>query len=407
MAIILGIRLDNMSQSELMEKISSFVNDSKQHYVVTPNPEIILTAHEDEEFFYVLNSASLSLPDGFGLIIAAYIFGEKLQRITGSDTTPAVLKMAEEQGIKVMVLNREDGLSKAEEIASTLKDKFPNLNYQVLDIKRDINLNEQTISIINDFKPQILFNTLGFPYQEKLMYHNLAKLPSVKVAFGIGGSFDYLSGRIDRGPKILRHLGLEWFWRLINAGRFQDSQKRIRRIFRATFVFMGKVIKTRFINPLFYRPNVAIFLYRQTSVGPEVLIVQRRDDNNHWQLPQGGTDGQSLSEAGARETREELGTDKFVIKAVFKNVHRYKFNNNGRLITEDLKGYKFEHKGQSQGLFIAEFTGQDEDIKTNFWDHNGHRWVSVDKLPSEVHPYRQTGAIKFLEKFKTLKNLKL
>lgn len=403
MAIILGIRLDNLSRAELMDKISSFVNGSEQHYVVTPNPEIILAAHQDEEFFYVLNSASLSLPDGFGLIIAAHIFGEKLTRLTGSDMTPAVLKMAEEQGIKVMVLNREDGLSKAEEITTTLKNKFPNLNYRVLDIKRDVNLDENIILKINEYEPKILFNTLGFPYQEKLMYHNLKKLPSVKVAFGVGGSFDYLSGRISRGPKILRRLGLEWFWRLINAGKFPNSKKRVGRIFRATFVFMAKVIKNRFVNPLCYRPNVAIFLYRQTIDGPEVLIVQRRDDSDHWQLPQGGTDGQSLSEAGAREAREELGTDKFVMKAVFKNVHRYKFYNQSRAITNDLKGYKFEHKGQSQGLFIAEFTGQDEDIKTNFWDHVGHRWVKVDDLVNSVHPYRQTGAIKFLEKFKTLK----
>lgn len=317
--------------------------------------------------------------------------------------TPAVLKMAEEQGIKVMVLNREDGLSKAEEITTTLKNKFPNLDCRVIDIKREVNLDEETVSIINDYAPKILFNTLGFPYQEKLMYHNLAKLPYVKVAFGVGGSFDYLIGRINRGPKILRRLGLEWFWRLINAGRFQDSKKRVGRIFRATFVFMAKVIKNRFINPLRYRPNVAIFLYRQTANGPEVLIVQRRDDSNHWQLPQGGTDGQSLSEAGAREAREELGTDKLITKAVFKKVHRYKFYKQERAITNDLKGYRFEHKGQSQGLFIAEFIGQDEDIKTNFWDHTGHRWVKVDELIAAVHPYRQAGAKKFLEKFKTLK----
>lgn len=403
MAIILGIRLDNLNQAELMEKISSFVSGSEQGYVVTPNPEIILAAHEDEEFFHVLNSSSLSLPDGFGLIIAAHIFGEKLTRLTGSDMTPTVLKMAEEQEVKVMILNREDGLSKAEEITTALKNKFPNLNYRVLDIQRDVNLDENIILKINEYEPKILFNTLGFPYQEKLMYHNLKKLPSVKIAFGVGGSFDYLSGRINRGPKILRRLGLEWFWRLINAGKFPDSKKRVGRIFRATFVFMIKVIKNRFINPLRYRPNVAIFLYRQTNNGPEVLIVQRRDDPNHWQLPQGGTDGQSLSEAGARETREELGTDKFIVKAVFKKVHRYKFYNQERAITNDVKGYKFEHKGQSQGLFIAEFTGQDEDIKTNFWDHTGHRWVKVDELIDAVHPYRQAGAKKFLEKFKTLK----
>lgn len=55
MAIVLGIRLDNLNQAELMKKISSFVNGLEQHYVVTPNPEIAPPAHQDEEFFYVLN----------------------------------------------------------------------------------------------------------------------------------------------------------------------------------------------------------------------------------------------------------------------------------------------------------------------------------------------------------------
>lgn len=402
MAIILGIKLDNLTSSELMAKINSFANDSNQHYVVTPNPEIILASHEDEEFFYVLNSADLSLPDGFGLIIAARLFGEKLRRLTGSDLTPTVLEMAQEKGMKVVILNREDGLSKATEITEMLRNKFPNLNCQVLDIKREIYLDEQIISAINAYAPTFLFNTLGFPYQEKLMYHNLAKLPSVKVAFGVGGSFDYLSGRISRGPKIFRRLGLEWLWRLINAGRFKNSQQRVKRIFRATFVFMIKLIKTRFIYPFFYRPNVAVFLYRQSAQGPEVLVVERRDEKDHWQIPQGGTDGESLAVAGARELREELGTDKFQIKAVFKNVHRYRFRILDRVIANDIKCYKFEHKGQKQGLFIAEFTGQDSDIKINFWDHQAYRWVALDKLVETVHPYRRLGAEKFITKFKSL-----
>jgi len=402
MANILGINLSELTKDELLLKLANFLNDGSQHYIVTPNPEIILSSHEDEEFFYILNNADLSLPDGFGLILAARIFGTKLTRLTGADTTIDVLKMAQGKNLKITILNWEKSLSQVADIEDALKKQFPNLTSQVINIARDKFLSEEVISQVNNFAPSILFNTLGFPYQEKLMYHNLAKLPSVKLALGIGGSFDYLSGRISRGPKIFRQLGLEWLWRLLNAFNYKDSGRRIKRIFRATFVFLEEVFRTRFINPYFYRPNVACWLYKKDEEGIKVLVVKRRDQNNHWQLPQGGTDGESLEVAGARELREELNTDKFLMKAVFKNVHRYKFKERGEYITNDAKQYKFEHKGQKQGLFIAEFTGQENDLKINFWDHQNYKWVKIENLISVVHEHRKLATTRFLEKFNSL-----
>jgi N-acetylglucosaminyldiphosphoundecaprenol N-acetyl-beta-D-mannosaminyltransferase len=42
----------------------------------------------------------------------------------------------------------------------------------------------------------------------------LFELPSVRIAMGVGGTLDFLSGRIKRAPRVLRQLGLEWLWRL-------------------------------------------------------------------------------------------------------------------------------------------------------------------------------------------------
>ena len=67
------------------------------------------------------------------------------------------------------------------------------------------------------------------------------------------------------------------------------------------------------------------------------------------------------------------------------------------------RNYKCEYKGQRQGLFIAEFTGEDSDIKINFWDHQNFCWVDINQLSDFVHPCRKAGVIKFLEKFNTLK----
>jgi len=55
---------------------------------------------------------------------------------------------------------------------------------------------------------------LGHSKQEKWIVQNLPKL-KVKVAMGVGGAFDYFSGKVPRAPKWIRDLGFEWLFRLM------------------------------------------------------------------------------------------------------------------------------------------------------------------------------------------------
>jgi len=90
---------------------------------------------------------------------------------------------------------------------------------------------KQAIAKINQFKPDFLFVGFGAPYQEQWIDHNLAEL-KVKVAMSVGGSFDYLAGKVNRAPVLLRRIGLEWFWRLLNQPwRIQRQLALIRFIF--------------------------------------------------------------------------------------------------------------------------------------------------------------------------------
>ena len=400
MANILGINFSELNKEATLKKADDFLNGDRGYYIVTPNPEIILAAHKDEEFFYILNQADLSLADGMGLKIAAWLMAEKIYRITGADFTIDLLALAERKGYKTLILNWSKGLSNSEDINISLKDKFPNLNFLVISIERNIFLSNEVIDEINAYSPSLVFNTLGFPYQEKLMYHNINKLKSVHLMLGIGGSFDFISGKIKRAPKFLRDLGLEWFWRLLNASHYKDSLKRVNRIYRATFVFMAKVLKSRYINPFLYRQNVSCFLYKKESGKIKVLLVERTDIHSHWQLPQGGTDGENLKTAGARELREETGIKTFESRASFKNLSKYLFPKNP--INEKSKFYKYDYKGQSQGLYIAEFLGNDNEIKINFWDHKTWQWVDLENVLNIIHPVRRESFKIFLDKFKSL-----
>ena len=109
MANILGIKLSELNREAALEKADEFLNSNKNHFIVTPNPEIILAAHDDEEFFHILNQADLSLADGMGLKIAGLLMQERIYRLTGADFTLDLLNLAAKKNYKTLILNWSQG----------------------------------------------------------------------------------------------------------------------------------------------------------------------------------------------------------------------------------------------------------------------------------------------------------
>lgn len=402
---ILGVNISTLNKQQILEKLNRFLTDGLQHRIVTPNPEFLLEARNNEEFFYILNKADLAVPDGIGLKFAGWLMGKNIHRVTGADLVDVILKelRIKNYELRIGIINWKDGLSKKEDIEKVLQ-KFKIKRFFVEDIEREIGnwklparrIGGEIGNLIN-YQPDILFCTLGAPWQEKFIYRNLPKLPSVKLAIGVGGAFDFLTGKIKRAPKIMRAIGLEWLWRLFM------QPWRWKRIYNAVIVFPYEFLKWRFFLPFLYRPNVSCVLFKKENGKTKILLVERKDEPSHWQLPQGGTDGEDLAEAGLRELREELGTDKFKFIAAYKNLWKYKFG-------DKLSQFGFPakliwgYKGQKQGLFIAEFIGDDKDIKINFWEHTNWRWVDSENLVNEVYDYRKDAAKIFIKKFNEIKN---
>jgi N-acetylglucosaminyldiphosphoundecaprenol N-acetyl-beta-D-mannosaminyltransferase len=390
MVNILGINITSLNKKRIWVKIKSFLTGKGQHYIVTPNPEIILAAQRDEELFYILNHADLSLPDGIGLVMAGFFLGCKLRRITGADLTSELLFYAEKHNLRVVIFVWRGGLSREEEVKRALGGRWPNLEFLVQAIdRRGRKVNYKKI---NTWAPKIMLVGLGAPWQEKFIYHNLPRFTSVKLAVGVGGAIDFLTGRARRAPRIWRQLGMEWLWRLIR------QPNRLKRIWRAVVIFPLVFFRWRFINSLFYRPNVVGLVYKRIGDKYYILLVERADEPGHWQLPQGGTDGQAVDTAGLRELREELNCDKFRKVAVFKNLYKYKFVQNLSKFGNSARRC-WGYRGQKQSLLISEFLGDDKEIKLNFWDHSSWRWVQADKILNAVHPVRRQGTKIFLRKF--------
>jgi len=239
---ILGVKIDNLSLQEVLEKTGQFLDSADQHYIVTPNPEFLVAAQKDQNFKEILNYADIAVADGIGLIKAAKYLGKRLQRVTGVDLVWAISELAEQKNCPVYFLG--GGEMVAASATEVLQQEFPNLKVVGAESGGEIADPQQTdsdlLNRINDAGPKILFIAFGQVKQEKWIFYHLDKLPSVKLAIGIGGAFDYISGIVKRPPRFIQRAGLEWLYRLIK------QPQRWQRIFNAIVIFPLLVVKSRF-----------------------------------------------------------------------------------------------------------------------------------------------------------------
>jgi N-acetylglucosaminyldiphosphoundecaprenol N-acetyl-beta-D-mannosaminyltransferase len=211
---IFGIRIDNFSRREILEKIELFLSNGRFHQIATVNPEFILQAQKDKEFRNILNESELNVADGIGIWFAFIRYGKYLRaRFAGADLMHEILSMADEKKLAVFLAVSKDGLSSYEEIHSALLKKYPNVQFFGDKIEHlDLNYNLETKSC------RLFLCNFGAPQQEKFI--NSLKNDILGVAMGVGGSFDFVTGKIRRAPKIMQKLGLEWCISFSNKSNF-------------------------------------------------------------------------------------------------------------------------------------------------------------------------------------------
>ncbi|MBU0531762.1 MAG: WecB/TagA/CpsF family glycosyltransferase [Candidatus Uhrbacteria bacterium] len=238
---ILGVNISTLNKSELKDALADLLESDRQHYVVTPNPEMLVAAQKDSEFQDILNGADIAIADGVGLQYAATSSGQNLPRITGNDLLKMLAALCTDKNKKIMLLGgeKEDVAKKS---ADLLLEEYPTLQVDhdpagpVYKLDDEWHMNPAVIQHIKEFEPAVLLVAFGHGKQEKWIRAFLSELPSVKLAAGIGGAFDYLSGSVPRAPRHLQTMGLEWAYRLYK------EPKRLGRIWTAVVVFPFCVI---------------------------------------------------------------------------------------------------------------------------------------------------------------------
>ncbi|MCD4705303.1 WecB/TagA/CpsF family glycosyltransferase [bacterium] len=381
---ILGTEINKINYKQTLSKIEEFLSDQKQHYIVTPNPEIILKAGRDINYRGILNNADLSLPDGFGLILGSWLLGDPLyHRVTGVDLTYQIAELANQKGYKLFLLG---GQNNSTQIAKTkLELKFKNIKIVGVeegfkDIKNISSTeNQKIIEKIKNSEADILFVAYGAPFQEKWIYKNLRKIPNIKLAIGIGGTFDFISGKITRAPKLMRKIGLEWLWRW-----FLEPQ-RASRIFDATIKYSYDLVKWKMHTLKPFRKNALGIIINNEN---KLLLFNRKKDHNHWQFPQGGIEkNETPEQAVLRELKEETGLKNLKIIGKIDEIYKYYFPIHWPdYVPQNVITYNNKWCGQEQIIFFLKQTKNETPKPID--EHEDHKWVNKNELLETIHPIR-------------------
>ncbi|MBU0975002.1 WecB/TagA/CpsF family glycosyltransferase [Patescibacteria group bacterium] len=280
---LFGYEIYSKDYSSLLEiLISHLKNGDKTFSIFTPNSEQIVLAKKQKSFANYLGFADFLLPDGVGLLFAAKIlafFGggnnkngasnKILQRITGIDLTKDLLKIATKDDLKVLIVGGRDyegreydgqkvkilslngssggggGSSGGSATKKTAEDDLNTIwwaeGYNKIYNPTD-GESKSIISTILKLKPSLVFVAFGAPNQEKWIVENAEtlRISGVSIVVAVGGTFDVLFGKINRAPKWMQNLGLEWLYRLIVEPWRWRRQLRLLE-------FVGLVIREIFI----------------------------------------------------------------------------------------------------------------------------------------------------------------
>ncbi|MEP7162258.1 MAG: WecB/TagA/CpsF family glycosyltransferase [Candidatus Moraniibacteriota bacterium] len=238
----LNVRVDNLSLSRAKRMLARFVESGQYHQVVTVNPDFVMLARKNTIFQNVINEADLSLADGVGLNLPAFLQGIELkERIPGSDLTEYLLAYAQEKQLIVFLLARADGLSSYVETKAAILQRYPR------SIVRGLDVNTHSQEAINHALAvthgNIILCNFGAPEQD-IFLARLKQVPDsdALIGMGVGGTFDFLTGKLRRAPLIIRRLGLEWLWRLILQPR-----RRLKRTFNYVVIYSLLCMREAFV----------------------------------------------------------------------------------------------------------------------------------------------------------------
>ena len=217
---VLSAPVDDVDLPSALSFISHQLQTGTQElqHIVTVNPEFVIAARRDPAFARVLRESALATADGVGIVLAGRVLGVPVgPRVTGVELVEGIAALsARDEAARLFLLGAAEGV--ADEAATQLRERYPGARIAGIISGSPHDVDWPDIERrLAEAGATILLVAFGHPAQDLWIAQHREALVShgILVAIGVGGAFDYLSGRVPRAPRLVRRAGLEWLYRLI------------------------------------------------------------------------------------------------------------------------------------------------------------------------------------------------
>jgi len=238
------VRVHSLSMEEAIDRIEGHITGTPAGVlqVAFANPDCVNIARRNADYRSTLNQTGLVLPDGIGMRMAGKLLKKPFrQNVNGTDLFPRLCARAGQRGGSLYLLGARPGV--AEAVAEWVARHHPSV--KVVGAEHGYFSAEELPAVlarIRATQPDMLLVAMGAPAQERWIAQH-AEASGAKVALGVGGLFDFYSGRMVRAPQWVRELGMEWAFRLL-----QEPGRMWRRYLVGNFTFLMAVALQRLLG---------------------------------------------------------------------------------------------------------------------------------------------------------------
>lgn len=190
--------------------VDNIVSSGGKSWWIAINGRKVYTAIHNAQIRAAIDRSHVGTCDATSVMLAAkLLYGQAIKRCTGIDLFITLIDTAAQKGWKVFLLGASPEVN--EMACSNLRKKYPGLKIVG---RRDGYFQDSSAVAkqINASKADLLFVAMGSPRQELWIAHHFDMI-NVSFCMGVGGTFDVVSGKAVRAPKIFRRTGTEFLFR--------------------------------------------------------------------------------------------------------------------------------------------------------------------------------------------------
>ena len=244
---LFGYQINKLDLDKIVERSIQTIYRKDKALFACANAHSLMTSKYDIEFDLALNKTDFLVADGSGISLAGYILNTNFgPRITGYDYFIAMHEALRSgiNGREARVYFMGSSQNTLNNIEKKFKKKYPEIElcgmYSPPYGEWPEGENEKIISNINRSNPDIVWVGMTAPKQEKWAFNN-QNIINANIIGSVGAVFDFFAGTLNRAPKWMRNLGLEWLYRFI-----VEPKRTWRRHIISEPLFVLRVIKQRF-----------------------------------------------------------------------------------------------------------------------------------------------------------------